>query len=194
MSSTRAEFLTAGAAALAVVALPGGGTRGFVMAAEERTSTLGDWLRMWPDGTVEVFTDKVEVGMGVTTGLGLLVADELDVPFSRIKMMLGDTDFTVSAGGVGGSNSTFMGNLPLRNAAATMRSILVKEASLRMNVPVDKLAVTDVLHGMIGESWNIDHGAFAHALRQLRDDHSPKRPVISRRSPPQSAVSKPRST
>ncbi len=85
--STRSEFLAAGSAALAVVALPQGGTRSFAMAADERTTTLGSWLRMWPDGTVEVFTDKVEVGMGVATGLGQFVADELDVPFSRIKMM-----------------------------------------------------------------------------------------------------------
>lgn len=145
--STRAEFLAAGAAALAVVALPEGGTRSFAMAADARTTTLGDWIRMLPNGTVEVFTDKVEMGMGVSTGLAQFVADELDVPFDRIKMMLGDTDFTVSAGGVGGSNSTFMGNIALRNAAAQMRAILVNEASARMGIPAGKLTVTaGVIH------------------------------------------------
>jgi nicotinate dehydrogenase subunit B len=150
--ATRAEFLAAGTAALAVVALPQGGTRTFAMAADERTTTLGDWVRMLPDGTVEVFTDKVEVGMGVATGLGQFVADELDVPFERIKMMLGDTDFTVSAGGVGGSNSTFMGNFALRNAAAQMRRILVNEASVRFGIPADQLTVTEGVIHPVGDA------------------------------------------
>ncbi|HXP93023.1 MAG TPA: molybdopterin cofactor-binding domain-containing protein [Candidatus Binatia bacterium] len=161
----RSEFLAAGTAALAVVALPQGGTRSFAMAADERTTTLGSWLRMWPDGTVEVFTDKVEVGMGVATGLGQFVADELDVPFSRIKMMLGDTDFTVAAGGVGGSNSTFMGNFALRNAAAQMRRILVNEASARMGIPADKLTVSDgVIHPAGDTSKSIKYTDIVAAL------------------------------
>jgi nicotinate dehydrogenase subunit B len=151
MSITRAEFL-AGSAALAVVALPQGGTRSFAMAADARTTTLGNWIRMLPDGTVEVFTDKVEVGMGVATGLGQFVADELDVPFSRIKMILGDTDLTVPAGGVGGSNSTFQGNFALRNAAAEMRRILVTEASARLGIPVERLTVTEGVIHPIGDT------------------------------------------
>jgi nicotinate dehydrogenase subunit B len=164
---TRAEFVAAGTAALVVAALPQGGTQSFAMAADApaQTTTLSNWLRMLPDGTVEVFTDKVEVGMGVATGLGQFVADELDVPFERIKMMLGDTDFTVSAGGVGGSNSTFMGNFALRNAAAQMRQILVAEAAARLGVPANKLTVTSgVIHPVGDASKSVKYTDVVAAL------------------------------
>ncbi len=110
--STRATFLT-GATALVVIAT-GAGVGSFAVAADapapQKMTALGDWLRMLPDGTVEMYTDKVEVGMGVPTGFAQFVADELDVPFDRVRPMLGDTSETVSAGGVGGSFSTFAGN------------------------------------------------------------------------------------
>jgi nicotinate dehydrogenase subunit B len=145
--TTRATFL-AGSAALIVVA-GGAGVHSFVSAADApaKMTTLGDWLRMLPDGTVEMYTDKVEVGMGVPTGFAQFVADELDVPFDRVRPMLGDTHDTVSAGGVGGSFSTFRGNFPIRNAAAEMRSILLAAAAKQLGVTIAQLSVKDgVIH------------------------------------------------
>ena len=142
--SSRAGFL-AGTAALVVVATVDG-PQSYALGADapvpERMTSLGDWLRMLPDGTVELYTDKVEVGMGVPTGLAQFVADDLDVPLDRIRLMLGDTRDTVSAGGVGGSNSTFRGNFAVRNAAAEMRSILVAAAAERLGVPVDRVSTS----------------------------------------------------
>lgn len=142
--STRADFL-AGTTALVVVAAEGA-TRGFAMAADAepaKMTTLGNWLRMLPDGTVELFTDKVEMGMGTSTGLGLLVADELDIPFSNVKLMLGDTQNTYPAGGVGGSFSTWLGNSAIRHASAEMRRILLTAAAAQLKVPVTQLTVTE---------------------------------------------------
>jgi nicotinate dehydrogenase subunit B len=143
--STRATFL-AGSTALVVVAA-GGGVRSFAVAADApppvKMSALGDWLRMLPDGTVEMYTDKVEVGMGVPTGFAQFVADELDVPFERVRLLLGDTSDTVSAGGVGGSFSTYRGNFPVRNAAAEMRNVLLAAAAQRLGVPQSTLTVKD---------------------------------------------------
>ncbi|HEY5350327.1 MAG TPA: molybdopterin cofactor-binding domain-containing protein [Candidatus Lustribacter sp.] len=143
--STRATFL-AGTTALVVVA-GSGGVRSFAYAADApaptKMTTLGDWLRMLPNGTVEMYTDKVEVGMGVPTGLAQFVADELDVPLDHVRPMLGDTDETVSAGGVGGSFSTFRGNFAIRNAAAEMRRILLAAAAQRLGVPAAQLSVTN---------------------------------------------------
>ncbi len=141
--STRATFLT-GAAALVVVA-SAGGVRSFAGAADApaKMTALGDWLRMLPDGTVEMYTDKVEVGMGVPTGFAQFVADELDVPFDHVLPMLGDTIDTVSAGGVGGSFSTYRGNFPIRNAAAEMRRILLAAAAQQLGVAPAQLSVAN---------------------------------------------------
>ena len=68
MNATRAGFLS-GATALIVVA--GAVPHGFAVAADAPVppeTSLGAWLRMLPDGSVEMYTDKVEVGMGVPTG------------------------------------------------------------------------------------------------------------------------------
>jgi nicotinate dehydrogenase subunit B len=135
-----------GATAL-VVAVAAGGVHSFACAADAPapvpTAGLGDWLRMLPDGTVEMYTDKVEIGMGTPTGFAQFVADELDVPFDRVRMFLGDTSNTVNAGGVGGSFSTYRGNFAIRNAAAEMRAILLAAAAQRLGAPVAQLAVAD---------------------------------------------------
>jgi nicotinate dehydrogenase subunit B len=151
--SSRATFL-AGSTAL-IVAATAAGIRSFAYAADAsapaRVSTLGNWIRMLPNGTVEMYTDKVEVGMGVPTGFAQFVADELDVPFDSVKPMLGDTSETVSAGGVGGSFSTYRGNYAIRNAAAEMRSILLNAAAQKLGVPVAQLTVKNSVISVTGD-------------------------------------------
>jgi nicotinate dehydrogenase subunit B len=152
--STRATFL-AGTTALVVVAAAGG-MQSFVYAADApapvKMTGLGDWLRMLPDGTVEMYTDKVEVGMGVPTGFAQFVADDLDVSFDHVKPMLGDTNDTVAAGGVGGSFSTFQGNFAIRNAAAEMRSILVRAAAKQFGVMPELLIVRNGVITVAGDA------------------------------------------
>ncbi len=151
--STRATFLAA-TTGLVVVAAAGGVTS-FAYAADApapvKMTGLGDWLRMLPDGTVEMYTDKVEVGMGVPTGFAQFVADELDVPLERVRPMLGDTNDTVAAGGVGGSFSTFQGNFAIRNAAAEMRSILLAAAAAKLGVPASQLTVKNGVISVTGD-------------------------------------------
>ena len=52
---------------------------------------LDRWIRFQPDRTVRIATGKVEIGQGAVTAIGQIAADELDVPFDRIKMLSGDT-------------------------------------------------------------------------------------------------------
>src|ERR1051325_3236109 len=52
---------------------------------------LDSWLAVAPDGTVTVFSGKVDLGTGVETALAQIVAEELDVPFNRIHMIGLDT-------------------------------------------------------------------------------------------------------
>ena len=52
---------------------------------------LDSWLAIAPDGTVTVFSGKVDLGTGVETALAQIVAEELDVPFNKIHMIGLDT-------------------------------------------------------------------------------------------------------
>jgi nicotinate dehydrogenase subunit B len=106
-------------------------------------SLLDSWLAIMQDGTIAVFTGKVDLGTGVETALAQIVAEELDVPFERIHMVMGDTAKTVDQGRTAGSNTIPRAGLQLRQAAAAGRLQLLKLASVRLEAPLEKLTVTD---------------------------------------------------
>src|SRR6266550_9556903 len=112
-------------------------------AAAPSPTKLESWLHVLPDGGVQVFTGKLEIGMGVDTALTQIVAEELDLAPARVKFVFGDTQMTVDQGGVGGSTSVSQGSRPLRNVAAAARASLLQRASQRLSVPVDQLQVRD---------------------------------------------------
>ena len=66
---------------------------------------LDSWLAVLPDGSITMFTGKVDIGTGTRTALAQIVADELDVPFSRVTMAMGDTTKTVDQGRTVGSST-----------------------------------------------------------------------------------------
>jgi CO/xanthine dehydrogenase Mo-binding subunit len=101
------------------------------------------WLEIAPDGTVTVFTGKVEIGQGVRTALAQLVADELDVPFARVRVAPVNTARSPDEGWTAGSNSIQVGGLALRHVAAEARRALVARAAIRFGVSATELRVVD---------------------------------------------------
>ncbi len=89
------------------------------------------------------FVGKVEVGMGISTGFGQIVAEEIDVPFDRVTILMGDTALTPDQRGTGGSNGIMDGGSALRKASAEARRTLLGLASARLGVPVEQLTVQD---------------------------------------------------
>ena len=65
-------------------------------------TVLDSWMAISKDGTVTVFTGKVELGTGVVTALAQIVAEELDVSFNKVYMDSGDTDTGSRPGSHGG--------------------------------------------------------------------------------------------
>jgi len=107
------------------------------------TTQLDSWLTIAGDGSVTVLTDKVELGMGVSTAFAQIVAEELDVPFRTVSVVMGDTARTPDQGGVGGSTSISIGARPVRQAAAEARRVLLDLASARLGAPAGQLSVHD---------------------------------------------------
>ena len=96
---TRSAFLKGGGALIVVIGLPAA-VWGFTRDGEDAPTTwpavldpssLDSWLAIHADGTVTAFTGKTELGQGNRTALSQIVAEELDVPFDRIEMVMGDT-------------------------------------------------------------------------------------------------------
>src|SRR5882757_993800 len=104
---------------------------------------LGDWLRISPDGTVEVRTGKVEIGQGLLTALAQVTAEELDIDVSRIRMTAARTALSPNEGYTAGSLSVQHSGAALRIAGAEARAIYLEAAATRWGLSPEALTVSD---------------------------------------------------
>jgi CO/xanthine dehydrogenase Mo-binding subunit len=109
------------------------------------------FLRIGEDGRVTLYTGKIEMGQGVYTSLGQMLADELDVRLESVDMVMGDTKLCPWDWGTFGSMTTRAFGPSLRMAGAKARRVLVEMASEQLKVPEEKLTVED---GIIYEKNN----------------------------------------
>jgi nicotinate dehydrogenase subunit B len=86
--------------------------------------TVDAFLSIHPDGTVTVYTSKVNLGTGNMTALAQMVAEEMYVAMESVTMVQGDTALTVDQGATNSSMSIQGAGLQLRQAAATAREAL----------------------------------------------------------------------
>jgi nicotinate dehydrogenase subunit B len=96
-------------------------------------------IRIERDGTVTAFSGKIDFGQGLRTAFAQIVADELDIPIERVKVVLGDTDQVPFDFGTFGSHSVAQETPRLRKAAAFARQELIGRASAKLGVVKEKL-------------------------------------------------------
>jgi nicotinate dehydrogenase subunit B len=108
-----------------------------------RNRMLDAWLRIDPNGTVTIFTGKIELGQGIATALSQIAADELDVNLERPEVVSGDTARTPNEGQTAGSLSVEHSGTALRFACAEAREILLSAASAKLSAPAADLKVSD---------------------------------------------------
>ena len=113
---------------------------------------LDSWLAIAQDGTVSVFTSKVDLGTGTGTALGQIVAEELDVAMSQISMVIGDTTRSVDQGRTSASRTLERAGPQMRQAAAAARQELLKRASVRLDAPAAQLRVANGVVSVGGNS------------------------------------------
>jgi nicotinate dehydrogenase subunit B len=101
------------------------------------------FLQIAEDGTVTCFTGKVELGQGIITSLPQMMADELNVPLEKVKMIMGDTDLCPWDAGTWGSLTTRAFGPSMRAAAAEAKGVLIQLASEKLGVPAAQLEVSD---------------------------------------------------
>ena len=144
--STRRDFIKTSGALIVGFSLAGpmSAARGQTAGAGGKPVALDEvdsFLAIVPDGTVNVYTGKVDLGTGTRTALRQIAAEELDVPFERINLVEGDTALTPDQGPTWGSLTIQVGGVQIRQAAATARKALVELASKRLGAPASDLEV-----------------------------------------------------
>ena len=139
--------------------------------------TVGPFVRIERDGTVVIGARGAEIGQGVKTSLPMLVAEELDVPWSRVRveqLPLGLVAIEAAPGvtwkygpqGAGGSTSIPEAWKDLRIAGAEARRLLMTAAARRWDAELSSLATRDgaVVHP---DGRTLDYGALVEDAAKL---------------------------
>jgi nicotinate dehydrogenase subunit B len=108
---------------------------------------LSSYIAVNADGSVSAYFGKMDMGHGLHVAIAQIVAEELDVSFKSVKVLMGDTATSVNQGGASGSTGVQFGGKQMRVAAAEARRVLVEMAAASLSMPADKLSVND---GVVG--------------------------------------------
>lgn len=112
----------------------------YAEAATAEETAINAWLRIAPDDSVTILVANSEMGQGVYTALPMLIAEELEVDWRKVKGEMAPADptyrnlnFGVQA--TGGSTSVRWAFDPLRKVGATAREMLRQAAAAKWKVP-----------------------------------------------------------
>jgi nicotinate dehydrogenase subunit B len=152
MSVSRREFLKAtGALVVSFSATSLAGTLSFAQGPFDTHLShidprkIDSWIAVASDGTVTAYTGKCDFGQGMFTVQTQLVAEELCVSLSRVKLIQCDTAVAPDQGTTSGSQSTptNFNEENLAQAAASAREALIKMAATQWSVAAEELTVED---------------------------------------------------
>jgi isoquinoline 1-oxidoreductase beta subunit len=126
------------------------------------------WVRLDPSGTVTIVCHRSEMGQGVRTSMAMIIADELDADWSRVRVeqAVGDEKRYGSQNTDG--SSSIRNFLPqYRQAGATVRALLEAAAAKQWNVPDTEVSAQfhEVMHRPSGR--RIGFGALVATARDL---------------------------
>ena len=134
----RREFLKAGAGLVVAFSLPrvakaqraarGDAALGKPLATNE----VDGFVAVNADGSVTIYSGKVDLGQGLRIAIPQMAAEELSLDVGRITLIEGDTALTPDQGPTGGSSGIMRGGVEIRRAAATAREALKALAAERM--------------------------------------------------------------
>ena len=180
---TMLKTLVAGGFAIGFAA-PLAGAAQRAGAATRTTTAIGTWVRIRSDGVVTVLIGSSEMGQGVYTSLAQLVAEELHVPWTGIRVAPApaDTAYANPATGAqltGGSMSVRGYYTALRTAGAAVRDMLRAAAAQRFGVPVAHCTARDGRVYVRGTTKSAGYGELAAAAATLP---VPTRPTLTRPS------------
>ena len=129
---------------------------------------IGAWIHIEQDGSVGVYTGKVEFGQNIRTSLSQAVADELHVPVSSVRLVMGDTELTPFDLGTFGSMTTPRMAPQLRKAAAAARETLISIVAEQWHVEPATVRIADARFLNHDASKSLTFADVAKALKLVK--------------------------
>ena len=143
LETTRREFLLGTGALVVTFSLTSRDALAQAAPKPVALDQVDTFLALHRDGTVTMYTGKVDLGTGIRIALPQMVAEELDVAIEKVKLVEGDTALTPDQGPTWGSLSVQVAGVQLRQAAATARKALIELAVQKTGMPSVDFAVKD---------------------------------------------------
>jgi isoquinoline 1-oxidoreductase beta subunit len=133
--------------------------RAATLANERAGKALSPWVSIAPDGTITIMSAAAEMGQGSMTSLPLIIAEELDADWSKVRIVPAPPiDAIYGNPGFGGMMYTAGSNAvrsyygPLRMFGAQVRRVLIDNAAKHWSVPAAELTTepSAVVHAKSG--------------------------------------------
>jgi isoquinoline 1-oxidoreductase subunit beta len=162
---------------------------GVFAAVDSKAFQPNGWVKIDIDGTVTLTIGKSEMGQGVRTSLAMILAEELDADWSRIKLVQASPSRLFDDLGTGGSDSMRDGWRSLRKAGAAAREMLATAAAMRWKVERQSCAASNgaIIHTPSGRRF--EYGALVAGAAKLQvPPNSPLKnardyKIVGRRTP-----------
>ncbi|MEP7266698.1 MAG: molybdopterin cofactor-binding domain-containing protein [Saprospiraceae bacterium] len=136
--------------------------------ADPNDINFNAYLTIHPDGTATIYSPNPETGQGIKTSFPMIVAEELDMDWNKIKVVQAPLDTNRFERQVaGGSRSTPHSWTRLREAGATARYLLVHAAALEWSVPANELTTANGIVYHKGSNKAAHYGTFAKAAASI---------------------------
>jgi nicotinate dehydrogenase subunit B len=134
---------------------------------------VDSFLAFHSDGTVTLYTSKVDVGTGLRIALSQMASEELGIPVESITVVEGDTGLTPNQGGTGGSSGVPVGGVGIRQAAATARQAILNLAAEKLNRPAVELTIDNAtVRPLSGGSSRMGRAARSEFEAKYTIDHN----------------------
>ena len=157
-----------GAAGLSFAFALSGRAAAAVLAAERSGKTLSPWISIAPDGTTTIMSAATEMGQGSLTALPLIIAEELDADWTKVRIVAAPPlDQIYGNPGFGGmmytagSNAVTSYYRPLRTIGAQVRRVLLDNAARKLGVPVEELTTEPSLVVHVKSDRKLSYGDIA---------------------------------